>query len=58
MAAIPFLRTRFLGGSLVFMIVYIWGREFANARVNIHGLVELKVYINMIFLISNLPNFS
>ncbi|KAL1831225.1 hypothetical protein ACET3Z_000876 [Daucus carota] len=42
MAAIPFLRTRFLGGSLVFMIVYIWGREFANARVNIHGLVELK----------------
>ncbi|KAL8110440.1 hypothetical protein AgCh_026234 [Apium graveolens] len=42
MAAIPFLQTPFLGGSLVFMIVYIWGREFANARVNIHGIVELK----------------
>lgn len=42
MTIIPFLRTRFLGGSLVFMIVYIWGREFANTRVNIHNLVELK----------------
>lgn len=42
MAAIPFLRTRFMGPSLVFMIVYVWGREFPNDRLNIHGLFELK----------------
>ncbi|KAM7494647.1 hypothetical protein LguiB_029256 [Lonicera macranthoides] len=42
MAAIPFLWTPFLGPSLVFMIVYVWGREFPNERVNIHGLFQLK----------------
>ncbi|KAK9292884.1 hypothetical protein L1049_020865 [Liquidambar formosana] len=34
MAAVPFLYTPFMGTSLVFMIVYVWGREFANERIN------------------------
>lgn len=44
MAAVPLLWSPFLGGSLVFMIVYVWGREFPNARINIYGLVSLKVF--------------
>lgn len=42
-AVIPFLHSRFMGASLVFMIVYVWGREFPNERLNIHGLFQLKV---------------
>ncbi|KAF1891812.1 hypothetical protein Lal_00031621 [Lupinus albus] len=42
MAAVPFLRSPFMGTSLVFMIAYIWGREFPNARINIYGVVSLK----------------
>lgn len=42
MAAVPYFWSPFLGPSLVFVIVYVWGREFPNARVNIHGLFELK----------------
>jgi Derlin-2/3 len=45
MAAVPFLWSGFMGVSLVFMIVYIWGREFPNAQVSIYGLVSLKVWI-------------
>ncbi|KAA8533897.1 hypothetical protein F0562_031414 [Nyssa sinensis] len=41
-AAIPFLWSPFMGGSLVFMIVYVWGREFPNERINMYGLVQLK----------------
>ncbi|CAI0450602.1 unnamed protein product [Linum tenue] len=42
MAAVPVLWSPFMGVSLVFMIVYIWGREFPNARISIYGLVSLK----------------
>ncbi|XP_031281183.1 derlin-1.2-like [Pistacia vera] len=42
MAVVPVLWTPFMGASLVFMIVYIWGREFPNARINIYGVVSLK----------------
>ncbi|KAJ7959555.1 Derlin [Quillaja saponaria] len=42
MAAVPFLWSPFMGVSIVFMIIYIWGREFPNARINIYGLVSLK----------------
>lgn len=42
MAIIPVLSDGFMGASLVFMIVYVWGREFPNDRLNIHGLFELK----------------
>ncbi|KAI4332809.1 hypothetical protein L6164_017688 [Bauhinia variegata] len=41
-ALVPFFRSPFLGVSLVFMIIYIWSREFPNARINIYGLVSLK----------------
>lgn len=43
MGAIPILWSWFMGPSLVFMIVYVWSRELPNTRVNIQGLVELKV---------------
>ncbi|XP_030488056.2 derlin-1.1-like isoform X1 [Cannabis sativa] len=42
MAIIPILSSPFMGGSLVFMIVYVWSREYPNARINIYGLVSLK----------------
>ncbi|XP_030935657.1 derlin-1-like [Quercus lobata] len=42
MAAVPYLWSPFLGGSLVFMLVYVWSREFPNARISIYGLVSLK----------------
>ncbi|CAI0449638.1 unnamed protein product [Linum tenue] len=43
--AVPALWSPFMGVSLVFMIVYIWGREFPNARISIYGLVSLKAQI-------------
>lgn len=58
MAAIPVLWTPFLGPSLIFMIVYVWGREFPNDRVNIHGLVELKVRAGSITLCTCLIQIS
>ncbi|KAF3950318.1 hypothetical protein CMV_023912 [Castanea mollissima] len=42
MAAVPYLWSPFMGGSLVFMLVYVWSREFLNARISIYGLVSLK----------------
>ncbi|KAG6698888.1 hypothetical protein I3843_08G041800 [Carya illinoinensis] len=42
MAAVPFLSSPFFGGSVVFMMVYVWGREFPNARISIYGVVTLK----------------
>ncbi|CAM8892618.1 unnamed protein product [Rhodiola kirilowii] len=44
LAAIPFLWTPFLGTSLVFMLVYVWSREFPNAQINLYGLVALKAF--------------
>lgn len=43
LAAIPIFWTPFLGISLVFMLVYVWSREFPNAQINIYGLMTLKV---------------
>ncbi|MBA0690482.1 hypothetical protein Goari_008153, partial [Gossypium aridum] len=45
LSIVPILRGAFLGISLVFMLLYIWSREFPNAQVNIYGLVALKVHI-------------
>ncbi|GLT72222.1 hypothetical protein SLA2020_441760, partial [Shorea laevis] len=42
MAAVPYLSSPFMGGSLVFMMIYVWSREFPNARINFYGLVSLK----------------
>ncbi|XP_030937043.1 derlin-1.1-like [Quercus lobata] len=42
MAAVPYLWSPFMGGSLVFMLVYVWSREFPNAQISVYGLVSLK----------------
>lgn len=44
LAAIPFFESYFLGVSLVFMLLYVWSREFPNANINIYGLVQLKAF--------------
>ncbi|KAK4256447.1 hypothetical protein QN277_009308 [Acacia crassicarpa] len=41
-AVVPFGWTPFMGGPLVYMIVYVWSREFPDARINIYGVVSLK----------------
>ncbi|KAL2550078.1 Derlin-1 [Forsythia ovata] len=52
MTAIPYLRTPFLGPSMVFILPYVWSREFPNARVNIHGLFELKGFYLPYYMIA------
>ncbi|KAI5662726.1 hypothetical protein M9H77_22049 [Catharanthus roseus] len=44
LSGIPLLWTPFLGPSLVFMLLYVWSREFPNASINIYGLVNLKAF--------------
>lgn len=44
LSAIPFFRSPFLGVSLVFMLLYVWSREFPTANINIYGLVTLKAF--------------
>ncbi|XP_050387492.1 derlin-1-like [Argentina anserina] len=42
MSIVPLCRLWFMGSSLVFMIVYVWSREFPNERINVYGVVSLK----------------
>ncbi|KAG7984158.1 hypothetical protein I3843_04G144300 [Carya illinoinensis] len=44
LAAIPIFWTPLLGVSLVFMLLYVWSREFPNAQISIYGLVTLKAF--------------
>ncbi|XP_059638268.1 derlin-1-like [Cornus florida] len=44
LSAIPLFWSPFLGVSLVFMLLYVWSREFPNANINIYGLVTLKAF--------------
>ncbi|KAK8698493.1 hypothetical protein V6N13_114605 [Hibiscus sabdariffa] len=44
LSAIPIFQAPFLGVSLVFMLLYVWSREFPNAQINIYGLVTLKAF--------------
>ncbi|KAM3270361.1 derlin-1 [Capsicum chacoense] len=44
LSAISFFRSPFLGISLVFMLLYVWSREFPSANINIYGLVTLKAF--------------
>ncbi|KAG5547360.1 hypothetical protein RHGRI_013145 [Rhododendron griersonianum] len=44
LSAIPGLWSPFLGVSLVFMLLYVWSREFPNANISIYGLVTLKAF--------------
>ncbi|XP_022639970.1 derlin-1 isoform X2 [Vigna radiata var. radiata] len=44
LSAIPLLWSPFLAIPLVFMLLYVWSREFPNAQINIYGLVALKAF--------------
>ncbi|XP_022145089.1 derlin-1 [Momordica charantia] len=44
LSAIPIFWSPFLGISLVFMLLYVWSREFPNAQINLYGLVTLKAF--------------
>jgi Derlin-2/3 len=44
LSAIPIFTSPFLGVSLVFMLLYIWSREFPTANISIYGLVTLKAF--------------
>ncbi|PKA65322.1 Derlin-1 [Apostasia shenzhenica] len=44
LSAVPWLSFPFLGISLVFMLLYVWSREFPHAQINIYGLVTLKAF--------------
>ncbi|KDO79933.1 hypothetical protein CISIN_1g035602mg, partial [Citrus sinensis] len=65
LSAIPMLWTPFLGVSLVFMLLYVWSREFPTAQISIYGLVTLKAFylpwamlaLDVIFGSPLLPNF-
>jgi Derlin-2/3 len=39
---IPFFYSPFMGGSLVFMLLYMWSREFPSSKVSLMGLVSLQ----------------
>ncbi|KAI3458342.1 hypothetical protein Pfo_015005 [Paulownia fortunei] len=54
-AGIPYFWSPFMGPSLVYVLAYVWGREFPNALVNIHNLFELKgFYIPWYMLVVDL----
>eukprot|EP00250_Pteridium_aquilinum_P008351 c17877_g1_i1 orf=606-1334(-) len=51
---IPPLRLPFMGLPLVFMLLYLWSREFASARVNIMGLFTVQgFYLPWVMLLLN-----
>uniref|UniRef100_A0A0C9RXV1 Derlin n=1 Tax=Wollemia nobilis TaxID=56998 RepID=A0A0C9RXV1_9CONI len=51
---VPALRSYFMGRSLVFMLPYIWAREFPDAQVNISGLFNVKgFYLPWVMLALN-----
>ncbi|KAJ7567448.1 hypothetical protein O6H91_02G147900 [Diphasiastrum complanatum] len=41
---IPVFQFAFMGPTLVFMLLYLWSREFSNSKVNISGLVTLQAF--------------
>ncbi|KAK4841261.1 hypothetical protein QYF36_001787 [Acer negundo] len=65
LSAIPIFESYFLGISLVFMLLYVWSREFPNAQINIYGLVALKAFylpwamlaLDVLFGSSPVPDF-
>lgn len=44
LSAIPIFWNPFLGISMVFMLLYVWSREFPNTQINLYGLVSLKAF--------------
>ncbi|TXG61489.1 hypothetical protein EZV62_012852 [Acer yangbiense] len=65
LSAIPIFESHFLGISLVFLLLYVWSREFPNAQINIYGLVALKAFylpwamlaLDVLFGSSPIPDF-
>ncbi|KAH9300077.1 hypothetical protein KI387_011660, partial [Taxus chinensis] len=52
---VPALNSYFMGRSLVFMLPYIWAREFPNAQISMYGLFTLKgFYLPWAMLAMNL----
>ena len=45
---IPFFKFPFLASPLIFMLIYVWSRNFPTASVSIMGLVSVKVRIAII----------
>lgn len=52
MTSIPFLFSPFMASPLVFMIIYVWGHEFPNENIDVHGLFQVKVCHPFPFLYS------
>ncbi|KAJ6822999.1 derlin-1 [Iris pallida] len=44
LSIVPIFWNPFLGVSLVFMLLFVWSREYPNAQINIYGLVTLKAF--------------
>ncbi|XVE54166.1 hypothetical protein DITRI_Ditri03aG0058800 [Diplodiscus trichospermus] len=53
LSAIPIFQTPFLGICIVFMLLYVWSREFPNAQINIYGLVTLKTLCSYAYYFHN-----
>ena len=53
---IPFFKFPFLASPLIFMLIYVWSRNFPTASVSIMGLVSVEVRIAIIDICQVLPS--
>lgn len=44
---IPLFKFPFLASPLIFMLIYVWSRNFPTASVSIMGLISVEVHIQM-----------
>ncbi|KMZ74387.1 Derlin-1 [Zostera marina] len=64
LSTVPLLRIFFLGSSMVFMLIYIWSREYHNTKISIYGIFQMKAFyfpwamlaLNVIFGNSIIPD--
>ena len=40
----PFFSFPFLASPLIFMLIYVWSRNFPTGNVSIMGLVQIQVH--------------
>jgi hypothetical protein len=40
---VPFFRGFFHGGSLIFMLLYLWSKRNPTAPISLFGLIQLQV---------------
>jgi len=45
---IPFFKFPFLASPLIFMLIYVWSRNFPTASVSIMGLVSVEVRVAIV----------